>query len=60
MEASDALETGTLVVAAHPNTLIRDLMEAVRRLVRQYTLPALERNAVYLIRLSFKISDAHF
>lgn len=34
VEANDVIETGTLVVAADPATLIRDLMEAVRKLVR--------------------------
>lgn len=33
VEANEVLEKGTLVVAAKPETLIRDLMEAVRKLV---------------------------
>ena len=33
VESNNALESGTLIVAADPDTLIRNLMEAVRRLV---------------------------
>ena len=33
VEASNALEEGRLIVAATPDTLIRNLMEAVRKLV---------------------------
>jgi hypothetical protein len=33
VESSLAQEEGTLIVAAHPDTMIRDLMEAVRKLV---------------------------
>ena len=48
VEASTALETGTLIVAADPNTLTRNLMEAIRRLVSL----AAESNAVRKARAS--------